>query len=155
MALIKCKECDGKVSSEAKCCPHCGYPIKNKQTDKKTIEFKGKTFDVDNIVSELLSGRQADAYCDIVEEICINVSPYEPNDADDVMYLICQKYQIKNVNLATRDGKFNNVPQCPICKSQNIERIGAMTRGMAAGLFGLFSSTARSQFICKSCGYKF
>lgn len=29
MALIKCPECDGKVSSEANACPHCGYPIEN------------------------------------------------------------------------------------------------------------------------------
>ena len=28
MALIECYECKGKVSSEAKACPHCGLPIK-------------------------------------------------------------------------------------------------------------------------------
>ena len=27
MALIECYECKGKVSSEAKACPHCGLPI--------------------------------------------------------------------------------------------------------------------------------
>ena len=47
-----------------------------------------------------------------------------------------------------------SVPKCPTCQSTNIERIGAVTRGVAAGLFGLFSSTARSQFVCENCGYK-
>lgn len=28
MALLKCEECDGNVSSFAECCPHCGYPVK-------------------------------------------------------------------------------------------------------------------------------
>lgn len=29
MALIKCPECNGTVSTEATTCPHCGYPLKN------------------------------------------------------------------------------------------------------------------------------
>lgn len=29
MALLKCPECGGMVSDKAKCCPHCGYPIKD------------------------------------------------------------------------------------------------------------------------------
>ena len=27
MALLKCPECNGNVSSEAGACPHCGKPI--------------------------------------------------------------------------------------------------------------------------------
>ncbi len=27
MALIKCPECEGDVSSKATACPHCGYPL--------------------------------------------------------------------------------------------------------------------------------
>lgn len=27
MAIIKCPECDGKVSSTAKTCPHCGHSM--------------------------------------------------------------------------------------------------------------------------------
>jgi predicted amidophosphoribosyltransferase len=30
MALMICYECDGKVSSLAKACPHCGAPMENK-----------------------------------------------------------------------------------------------------------------------------
>lgn len=47
-----------------------------------------------------------------------------------------------------------NKPKCPTCGSTNIESINAVTRGAALGLFGLASKTARSQFRCKSCGYK-
>lgn len=31
MALIKCKECGNEVSSEAKKCPNCGFPLKSKK----------------------------------------------------------------------------------------------------------------------------
>ena len=30
MALMTCYECDGKVSSLARACPHCGAPMQNK-----------------------------------------------------------------------------------------------------------------------------
>jgi len=35
MALITCPECGGKVSSESTACPHCGYPMKKFQQQKK------------------------------------------------------------------------------------------------------------------------
>ena len=43
---------------------------------------------------------------------------------------------------------------CPTCGSHNVRRIGAAERGFAAGLFGFMSPTARSQFECMSCHYK-
>lgn len=36
MALIKCPECGKEVSTEASVCPHCGYPLHQKQ--EKVIE---------------------------------------------------------------------------------------------------------------------
>lgn len=41
MALIKCSECGKEISSNAKACPHCGNPTKNRK------------FDVDKEVSAL------------------------------------------------------------------------------------------------------
>lgn len=37
MALIRCPECKHEVSTEAKVCPHCGFPIKE-YIDKKVEE---------------------------------------------------------------------------------------------------------------------
>lgn len=54
---------------------------------------------------------------------------------------------IRNVNTGP-------VLTCPTCGSHNVRRIGAAERGFAAGLFGFISPTARSQFECMSCHYK-
>jgi predicted nucleic acid-binding Zn ribbon protein len=35
MALIVCKECDKKISSDAKTCPDCGYPIEEIRQKRK------------------------------------------------------------------------------------------------------------------------
>lgn len=47
-----------------------------------------------------------------------------------------------------------NVPKCPTCNSTNISKIGGLNRALHGYAFGLFSKTARSQFECKNCGYK-
>ena len=34
MALVKCKECNGQISSRAEVCPHCGMPLKGRRIKK-------------------------------------------------------------------------------------------------------------------------
>lgn len=50
--------------------------------------------------------------------------------------------------------KQQSTPHCPTCNSTNIKRISAASKAVGVGLFGIFSKTARSQFECKDCGYK-
>ena len=45
-------------------------------------------------------------------------------------------------------------PRCPTCNSTNIKKISDLRRGVHAAAWGLLSTTARSQFECKNCGYK-
>lgn len=47
-----------------------------------------------------------------------------------------------------------NAPKCPTCSSTNIEKISSFDKAAGAVMFGLFSKTARSQFKCRNCGYK-
>lgn len=47
-----------------------------------------------------------------------------------------------------------NIPKCPTCGSTNISKISGIKRAVLGYAFGLFSKTARSQFECKNCGYK-
>lgn len=54
-----------------------------------------------------------------------------------------------------QEQKESNKPKCPTCQSTNIKKISALSRGAHAYAFGLFSKTARSQFECLNCGYKF
>lgn len=48
----------------------------------------------------------------------------------------------------------NNTIKCPTCNSTKVKRISGTTKVAGAVAFGLFSKTARSQFKCESCGYK-
>lgn len=48
----------------------------------------------------------------------------------------------------------NNCPKCPTCNSTNVEKISGTAKVAGAVAFGLLSKTAKSQFKCKNCGYK-
>lgn len=48
----------------------------------------------------------------------------------------------------------DNIPKCPTCQSVNIERISTASKAVGAFAFGILSTTARSQFKCNNCGYK-
>ncbi len=50
--------------------------------------------------------------------------------------------------------KQSNHPKCPTCGSTNVKKISVTSKAVGAGLFGLFSKTAKSQFECENCGYK-
>lgn len=45
-------------------------------------------------------------------------------------------------------------PHCPTCGSTNVKKISDLRKAGGAIMFGLFSKTARSQFECGNCGYK-
>lgn len=47
-----------------------------------------------------------------------------------------------------------NVLRCPTCSSTKVKKISTTSKVAGAAMFGLFSKTARSQFKCEQCGYK-
>lgn len=50
--------------------------------------------------------------------------------------------------------EIKNIPKCPTCQSTKIKKISGIKRAAHGYAFGLFSKTARSQFECENCGYK-
>ena len=61
-----------------------------------------------------------------------------------------QQKQIERANSAAS----SNTIKCPTCSSRNVKRISGMSKAAGAAMFGLFSKTAKSQFECENCGYK-
>ncbi|MEY8339591.1 hypothetical protein AALB16_16550 [Lachnospiraceae bacterium 62-35] len=48
----------------------------------------------------------------------------------------------------------SNTIKCPTCNSTKVKRISDTAKAAGAAAFGIFSKTARSQFKCENCGYK-
>ena len=50
--------------------------------------------------------------------------------------------------------EWQNKPKCPTCGSERIKEISTIAKIAGAAMFGLLSKTAKSQFECENCGYK-
>lgn len=151
MALIKCPECNGNVSSKATACPHCGFPMQKQVTKSQTIIYEGKQFDVASIVTELKAGKYSEAYCDVIEEICTNLPSQNSCVVDDIIDLICTQYKIKSpkpVHSAPTG------PKCPTCGSTNLIKVGVGARAIDGFFFGRLSVEGRAQFACRDCNYR-
>lgn len=171
MALMKCPECHKEISDQAVSCPNCGYPIREKLKQKKekeahrkqaqqqqqinyNFEYKGVQVNGKHVASAI---RREDiglalvhAEEDIVSKIPSELRTY--NEAERVVEEVRARFSVQPRSLSQLPK--SPTLTCPTCGRHNVRQISYAERGVSAGIFGLFSKTARSQFECKDCGYK-
>lgn len=171
MALIVCPECNQNVSEFAEKCPNCGCPIDIiKQNSNIEDEIDGHLYtivngekkDVTYFVNAILSEdykKDTDSLITFYKKVRddLNISRNdlfiklvkECNDAPKEFN--CESMtDFHNRQQSIRSSK----PKCPTCGSANISKISATSKAIGAIGFGLLSKTARSQFKCNKCGYK-
>lgn len=129
-------------------CDFCGTPM-FQTSESTTITISNTSWpktedEIDSYIYSLLEK------CDKVEEYDIEAHRiYKQKLRERVM---ARRKQQSNQQSATPQS--TNQPHCPTCGSTDIIKISAAKKAVGAGLFGLFSKTAKSQFECKNCGYK-
>lgn len=185
MSQIICPECNKKISSYAKQCPDCGFPMDDflkehglNDFDKAWICTKcGEIYNIDTLKRPICE------YCNNIlvqtditnDEACMNLYSMNEDEYDNYEKELACKYgsnyseaafkiRRKKIHkdVAEYEKQIDNhqpspqpsIPHCPTCNSTNIKRISAASKAVGVGLFGIFSKTARSQFECKDCGYK-
>lgn len=85
----------------------------------------------------------------------LNMESYgRPTDDIEEIHRQIKEKAIYELHEGRRKREEENLPKCPTCSSTNIEQISSFDKAAGAVMFGLFSKTARSQFKCKNCGYK-
>lgn len=62
-----------------------------------------------------------------------------------------EKVSLYDIKLAAKN---QCSAKCPTCGSTNVHKISGIKKVVHGYAFGLFSKTARSQFECNNCGYK-
>lgn len=150
--LMYCKKCGRVINNSDKCdvCNSTTYKVPEK------FWLDGIDFLISNDSKKLL-----------IEE-CVKSSPEFDeqlfNSRDEILAKENAKYdQAMKIGSAIRQGadpktafKNNgeNLPKCPTCGSSNIKKISTASKIAGATMFGLFSKTAKSQFKCDNCGYK-
>lgn len=142
MALIQCPECHKEVSEKANVCIHCGYPLKN----TKCI-INGKVCDLSFILDEEYS---------ILFKVrdFIQITHCEIGTAKEIVEKIINDGEVPKTLFVSVTTQQSNQPKCPTCSSTNIKKIPTSSKIGGALMFGILSKTAKSQWVCNNCGYK-
>lgn len=131
-------------------CPVCGHDVNiamgkcvKCNTDVPPVESK---YDREYYF-EKADGRY---YRHVLFEEEIMNNPHFDMDA----YKESQRITSENVKKMQERERAKYLPKCPTCSSTNIKQISFTKRAVHSVAFGIFSKTARSQFQCGNCGYK-
>lgn len=168
MSLIKCCECNTKVSEYADKCPNCGCPMsvikENNQNDNKyLITFVDNVTidltDIENKITEddmktmklwkiLHEEYNADiATCSVIDDM-FKFNNYKfPDNYQDLYEAMCEH------NVKSREAREASLPKCPHCNSINISKISTTERVGSIAMLGIFSKKINKSFKCKHCGY--
>lgn len=180
MSEIICPECNKIISSLAKACPNCGFPMSDFLKEHELNDLTkiwvctkcGECYYSENRKQPICE------YCNI-PLIQTNIDNNEYSELDGEEYykktieiakiygndFSEEGYNYRRIKIRERINRFlstpsiqssqqPSTPHCPTCNSTNIKRISTASKAVGVGLFGIFSKTARSQFECKDCGYK-
>ena len=146
MALINCPECNKEISNKSKVCVYCGCPINN----QSTCLINGIEYDISFLLDENIE------YMDKLVRFVQLTDCYFGDSSDEIDKIIKNKTIPQSLNIKSNKQfkEEQNQIKCITCGSTNIKKISATSKVVGATMFGLFSKTARSQFKCESCGYK-
>ncbi|MBE6725633.1 MAG: hypothetical protein E7576_10675 [Ruminococcaceae bacterium] len=145
-------------------CPCCGISLKNVNEDERFVcnkcSFIGMPLkmkhDISYYQNKAKEMKSTPYNIVLLEEISVN--PYfDAKTCREVHDAINRETGLlyeKKVAKAAENKPAVNIPKCPTCGSPKIKTISIASKAAGAFMFGILSRTARSQFQCQNCGYK-
>lgn len=153
MSLIICPECGKEISDKVIACIHCGYPIKkdeNPHISKKYVYMCMSNSCLSNPFKEFNEYKEGVQIC---PDCGKQLEYYETEIIDNNTNLVIKR-STEESQENTNSMQLLNIPKCPTCSSTDVKKIDSISKVAGAVTFGIFSKTAKSQFKCNSCGYK-
>ena len=148
--------------TKALICPKCARCISNDWAIKLKCEYcKTPLIQTDISMKEMNSFRHTHKDREINERFVKLAQELGRNQFDQNAYEYRLQEEDREIAIflhtnttLNSQSQQSNQPKCPTCGSTNIEKISTAKKAAGGFMFGLFSKTARSQFMCKDCGYK-
>lgn len=148
MALVECPECKKEISDKSNMCIHCGFPM-NKMKNSICV-INNTPYDFLVVLNKIQNNEPIGLVIRTIRGIC----DMSLSDSKKLYDYIIENHAIPESFECEIIINQSNQPKCPTCSSTNIHKISASKKLMGAIGFGLFSKTAKSQFQCYNCGYK-
>lgn len=147
-------------------CPKCGLLTSNdeeifycrncnsilKQTNEKISDFNKIIWDKYNYNPTLAERDYINEYVKDTLDFNLYSERIEKRERETKQAI--ERTRQKKAEEQRKREALHPQPKCPTCGSTDIKKIHSVAKAAGAVGFGLFSKTARSQFQCKNCGYK-
>lgn len=137
-----CEICGNTVFNNQNICPKCKNYIVPKESLYDSEYYRNKSMQ--------MVGNYSYAKQILIDEEVSKNPRFNPNNKEQNALNEYNK-RIENIFKPKANP---NVPKCPTCGSTNIKKISSVSKAAHGLAFGLFSKTARSQFECLNCHYK-
>lgn len=118
MSLIHCPECNSQISDRATTCPHCGYPVADKETQ---FRVKKRNFKCPRCGCTRYFIDKVPPYIYWICYECNNSETFELMSNEEVQYFAQKKAK-------EEEERRKNLVCCPYCKSTNTKRLGTFGR---------------------------
>lgn len=161
MALTKCLECGGQVSTHADACPHCGCPV---------VINNGTVCIIDGVEQDLAQIYKLSQKGHVGQprgeawQILVGGKIMEDDDFWELWEVICKTGKVPNhfnhgdqsADILAKTPTYYqpNIPKCPTCGSTRLTKQGIAGRAVSSFVFGGLSPEGRAQYVCQDCGYK-
>lgn len=158
--LIECSECGKQISDKADLCPNCGCPVSKMDYENYCL-INDIKYDLTDIINMLpkVGDKDTDVHPLYIGGMIRDRTPLDPSSSQELADIILTTKKIPTefngeIDIFKTSQAQISSPKCPTCGSTNIKKISGTSKAVGAVAFGLFSKTAKSQFKCKNCGYK-
>lgn len=168
MSLIQCPRCEQNISTEAKKCTYCNYPIKKKIIEAENMLFvNNKKFDISPLRWAINKDKNYSKECrllfnatdDEIKIICDKIKNHDlrpmslPHSVNDSS---CSKfaehsifYKKKKSKKKSKQKEANFTVKCPRCGSTSIS-----TTNRGYSLVTGFIGSGKPVNVCQRCGHK-
>jgi len=139
-------------------CPKCGTSASFKKEEITKCIYCGNEVKIQTskYTNEYYIEKSIEKYDTQFRELDILEEEIKANPQFDVnAYNTAKEYKRQHKTSFAFTPENTTTPKCPVCQSPNIKKLSATNRGLHLIAFGVASKTARSQFVCRNCGYKF
>ena len=144
MKIRYCPVCGQR--SEEKLCTYCPNQIPTHESIYDSSYYSNK--------AESLGRYAFLGYQILFEEEVVNNPLYNPEAHERSEEIYNQRFKESTFDPLKYNSEYQNLPKCPTCSSTNIKKLSFANRYLHYRAIGFLSKTARSQFVCNNCGYK-
>lgn len=123
----------------------------------RVLKFRKNKLKFDNNLQTYYLLEPIECFCENVSDKIIHAPKNIEQEEKKIVQATTNQQTSNSMAMLTQASNIQqvrNIPRCPTCGSDKVEKISVSSKVVGGAMFGLFSSNVRKTYRCKNCGYK-